>query len=612
MDVDKDIKNEPKTDNEIKGQDNNNNQEIDQNTSVQDSSKFLTFLKSNPLLFGLIVFGVISVITLAIVLPIVLIKEDDKNSNDQIPSPQFNDDISFDFDSIKNDNKIILKYNAIISLRPSDLDSFCSVLNEQSSELDDLEKIYIIYKWVAENIDFDFDKFESNSITETYSEPENVYLNNIAVSSGYSKLFKKLLTCMNFPEENIKIIEGYSKEIGYDIEDDLIEGNINHHWNAVKIEGNLCLIDTTLGAGCKENSEPKEYTEFYLCTPPRQLIRTHLPKIEQAEFQVLRNPINLATFKDLSLTTHYFFEYGFVSIEQDKAIQNICGEGKISLRYNSTTRPSLLLKIEKDDNDNNYDNWIMDKKIENGYEINLNINEGGNYDFLINVKKTEDVNYNIASFKIKCNSSPTTTQYFPEFTSDYKQLDDIQLISPLEEPLVQGKRYNFKIYYTNAEELYLTLGTGDAYEIIEMDKDGNYFFENDLLIHGDFVEICYKEEKNTYTSYNAFVRYTTSGETIDFPETYETPFKKRLESPLCSSLNMGSTYNFTIICDPSYNIGIYYENEIIFNNFNIVGNIHTLILEIDDRFNDISNIDIMYKIEGSEPVQMYNFPINHT
>ena len=145
-----------------------------------------------------------------------------------------------------------------------------------------------------------------------------------------------------------------------------------------------------------------------------------------------------------------------------------------------------------------------------------------------------------------------------------------------------------------------------------MDKDGNYFFENDLLIHGDFVEICYKEEKNTYTSYNAFVRYTTSGETIDFPETYETPFKKRLESPLCSSLNMGSTYNFTIICDPSYNIGIYYENEIIFNNFNIVGNIHTLILEIDDRFNDISNIDIMYKIEGSEPVQMYNFPINHT
>ena len=430
MDVDKDIKNEPKTDNEIKGQDNNNNQEIDQNTSVQDSSKFLTFLKSNPLLFGLIVFGVISVITLAIVLPIVLIKEDDKNSNDQIPSPQFNDDISFDFDSIKNDNKIILKYNAIISLRPSDLDSFCSVLNEQSSELDDLEKIYIIYKWVAENIDFDFDKFESNSITETYSEPENVYLNNIAVSSGYSKLFKKLLTCMNFPEENIIIIEGYSKEIGYDIEDDLIEGNINHHWNAVKIEGNLCLIDTTLGAGCKENSEPKEYTEFYLCTPPKQLIRTHLPKIEQAEFQVLRNPINLATFKDVSLTTHYFFEYGFVSIEQDKAIQNICGEGKISLRYNSTTRPSLLLKIEKDDNDNNYDNWIMDKKIENGYEINLNINEGGNYDFLINVKKTEDVNYNIASFKIKCNSSPTTTQYFPEFTSDYKQLDDIQLISP--------------------------------------------------------------------------------------------------------------------------------------------------------------------------------------
>ena len=62
MEVDKDIKTEQNIENECKIENN-------QNTSVQDNNKFLTFIKSNTLLSILIAFGIISVITLAIVLP---------------------------------------------------------------------------------------------------------------------------------------------------------------------------------------------------------------------------------------------------------------------------------------------------------------------------------------------------------------------------------------------------------------------------------------------------------------------------------------------------------------------------------------------------------------
>ena len=60
--------------------------------------------------------------------------------------------------------------------------------------------------------------------------------------------------------------------------------------------------------------------------------------------------------------------------------------------------------------------------------------------------RVNDENCNIANFKIKCNSPPATKQYFPEFTPDYQSDDEIQLVSPLDDPIVQGQRYDFKIY----------------------------------------------------------------------------------------------------------------------------------------------------------------------
>ena len=605
MEVDKDIKTEQNIENECKIENN-------QNTSVQDNNKFLTFIKSNTLLSILIAFGIISVITLAIVLPIVLTKENDKNSNNQIlndlpivtDSPIINDDddIILDFSSIKNSDKILSKYATITSTVSSDLDTFCTLLNGQSSDLDDKEKVYIIYKWIAENINYDFNNADANT------QPENVYISKLTVSSGYSKLFARLLICMDFPEENIKSIEGYTKEMGYNIENELTEGAINHEWNAVEIEGNLCLIDTSLGAGCKENSDPKTYTEYYLCTPPKQLVRTHLPKKEQEEFQNLRNPINFSTFKNLAFTNHYFFENGFVSIQQDKAIQNICGEGKITLIYNTATRPSLLITMKKNDDDtNDYVNWIMNKKIDNGYEINLNINEGGNYDLGINVKINNDINYNIANFKIQCNSPPATIQYFPEFTPEYISDDEIQLVSPLEDPLVQGLKYDFKIYYTNSDKLYLLLSTATASEIISMDKDNDgYFIEKDVMIHGEFVEICLIASNHLP---QAFVRYSTIGDLIEFPETSITPFKKRLESPLKENLVKGEIYDFRIICDKGYIIKILCNTDEIVDAFSIEENerenIYTATLQIQDNCNVI---DITYDNEGY-PESMYVFPV---
>ena len=67
---------------------------------------------------------------------------------------------------------------------------------------------------------------------------------------------------------------GYSK--GYGFDPTVVPAKSDHEWNAVKLDGKLCIIDTTWGAGNIEDGRFKEsYNEYYLCTPPYQLIRNH-------------------------------------------------------------------------------------------------------------------------------------------------------------------------------------------------------------------------------------------------------------------------------------------------------------------------------------------------
>lgn len=415
----------------------------------------------------------------------------------------------------------------------------------------DKEKVYLIYKWVAENIEYDYEKYKNKESVEC--EPAQVLINKKTVCSGYARLFTKLLTCLEYPELNIKNIIGHSKGLGYDIEKEITDADSDHEWNAVKIEDNWCLIDVTWGAGSTVSEEfQKSYTEYYLCTPPNQFVRSHLPRKTEEEFQFLKNPIDIPTFKNLAPTTTKFFEYGFVSITNDKAIQNICGEGKIVLKYETSIRPLLFLKIKKDTTEFK---WIMEEKITNGYDIIFSINEVGIYDLEVGANIDKGNSYTkIVNIKVKCDIAPEIKKIYPKFTLDYKKEDDIKLISPINNDLIQGNKYNFEIQSSNYEQLYILVDN----EYILMDKDGTKFIEKDVMIHGESVKISYPSSNYYYP----LVEYSTSGTTVEFPQTSPTPFKKRLESPLKNKLIIGNQYDFTVIYDTEYNIVIYYNGKV--------------------------------------------------
>ena len=598
-----------------------NSQEINQNPEKQNSNKLLLFIKNKPCCFALVVIGIVILLGIAITLPIVLIKKKNKNDdtdiimeNDILPSLEnifafsnINSNInsvpkSEIKSSIIEKNGVIEAYYSINSTEYNSIAELCE--NLTSLEIDNEVKVYIIYKWIAENIEYDYDNYKGNKGNIKY-QPEEVLQCKKTVCSGYARLFTELLKCIGYIEnENVTNIIGHSKGLGYNVEAAITDKDSDHEWNAVMIGNNWCLIDVTWGAGSIVNEQfQPSYTDYYFCTPPHEFIRTHLPRENQSYYQLLNDTINITTFKNMAKTTPYFFEYGFIGLANDKAIQHFCGLGKIILIYNETlASPFLLTKIKRGNIE--YKTWIMDKKIENGYEIDFYINEKGEYDLEV-YAKNDSCNItpynNIVSFKIKCTSSPPKKKYFPLFTFDYKIRDNIELISPIDNLLVQGQNYNFSINNSISEQLYLLIGKSSSFEIIKMDEENSISVEDNVMIHGEFVKISYKSGDHFYP----LVEYNTSGKNIEFPQCSETPFKKRLESPLKEELKVGETYNFRIISNTSYIFTIYYNDT--FYDLNKIGIISSGTIKI---LTNISDLMVMYNASNTNYTSMYIYKIS--
>jgi transglutaminase/protease-like cytokinesis protein 3 len=109
----------------------------------------------------------------------------------------------------------------------------------------DLEKARLIYSWIATHIRYDDDAFN----TEKYSDETagSVLFRRKAVCEGFSSLYEELGLLMGLEVEKIHgYAKGYGYQPGYKFSD------INHAWNAVKINDTWKLIDVTWGSSESE------------------------------------------------------------------------------------------------------------------------------------------------------------------------------------------------------------------------------------------------------------------------------------------------------------------------------------------------------------------------
>ncbi len=154
------------------------------------------------------------------------------------------------------------------------------------------EKAWLIYVWITANINYNVDGFRTGDYGR--NDAESVLRTGCCVCEGYARLYMQL--CEGLGLECRKIT-GYAKGFGYRIGNKMIE--MNHAWNALKIENRWYFVEATWGSGqCTNDYKFKKiFNPMWFLTPSQVFMYDHYCEY----FQLQKNKITLKEFENLPL-----------------------------------------------------------------------------------------------------------------------------------------------------------------------------------------------------------------------------------------------------------------------------------------------------------------------
>ena len=383
------------------------------------------------------------------------------------------------------------KLKKIVLMSPkkdnSELSDLINYLRNNTNNLNIVEKSYVVFYWMAENIIYDLKALKTGESIET--TPEGIYKHGKSICFGYSKLFAHISNSLGIETENISgYAKGYSYQPGEKIE------KANHDWNAIKIDNNYFLIDSTWGSGNEEgDSHFKELDDFYFFCNPKHLIFTHYPKEEK--WQLLNPPISKKEFCEQVYIQSPFFVYHFTDINFKKS-NFIVNNLEVFKIYYDTKNTGDIIDISVDFeflNNNSFieeDNCYYIIKNEKFFEIKFIFNKVGNYKICIFGKNQYMDEYEeMLNYYPECNQNLQNELHFPEI---YSYSSDIQIIQPLYDNLKSGDEITFIIKSNILDELIII---GNQFHYINKNKEG--YFEKTIKI-GAKCAIGKKNQKGQY------------------------------------------------------------------------------------------------------------------
>lgn len=228
----------------------------------------------------------------------------------------------------------------------SDIKTTASLASKISSDFNTPEdKIRAVFYWIATNIRYDKYRYENNlsrynefKITDAVDQEdynkkrENKYIqlcfeDRKAVCHGYALIFKDV--CDKLGLESV-YISGFTKLEVDDI--GKLSKNSLHAWNAVKLNGEWYLIDTTWSTSLSKNKN--ESSNFYYFTDPKQFVLNHFPY--KSKWQLLDQPISAKKFYRGPVLYKHYHKTGLkLSPNQSGYLGIKKSTKKIEIKFNS-------------------------------------------------------------------------------------------------------------------------------------------------------------------------------------------------------------------------------------------------------------------------------------
>jgi transglutaminase/protease-like cytokinesis protein 3 len=152
-----------------------------------------------------------------------------------------------------------------------------------------------VHDYVADRVAYDVVSYRAGRYPP--QDAETVFRSHLSVCAGYSALFEAIGRAAGLHDETIV---GRARGI---VREGMGEG---HAWNAVQLDNQWYLVDTTWDAGSvDEDGFHKEYRTSYFLAPPSVFIPLHYP--DEAHWQLLTPALSEGEYLRLPLMRPEFF-----------------------------------------------------------------------------------------------------------------------------------------------------------------------------------------------------------------------------------------------------------------------------------------------------------------
>lgn len=415
-------------------------------------------------------------------------------------------DLGYDYISEKlevdNNNKQSLRVGSINELKNTDfakIDNYASSVHYNGTSVFELasllshytkseaEKARIIYSWITHNISYDV----SNYLSGNYGNgsPQETLKTRKGLCSGFANLYKSLAKAMGL---DVVVIDGYAKGYGYVI------GNtteINHAWNAVKINNKWYLLDSTWGAGNINSGQfNKHFNSYYFATPPRQFILNHFPI--KSKWQLLEVDYTKQQFDTTPEISPEFFKDGLQLVSHHHHTIEANGRFQVVL---SSPEDTIAVSKLKSSLASFHDSYTFVQKKDNKIVVNAAPPVGSSHLEIFSRSKDASGAYQHAiTYKVL---SKNAGEEFPRTYSTFLERNSY-LYTPLNKYLPANQFAYFQIEVPNALDVQVIDVSSNKW--IKLTRSGNIFTGN-VLVSSNKIQVSAKFPGNN--NYWTLVEY---------------------------------------------------------------------------------------------------------
>jgi transglutaminase/protease-like cytokinesis protein 3 len=269
-----------------------------------------------------------------------------------------------------------------LSMSPGTFKSYDELARALTRDLkDDLSKFRAIYRWVAENIEY--------NISYRTAKAEKTFRKKKAVCVGYSNLLCGMCEAVGIKCEKIS---GFSKHSLYDINKTYKKPD--HAWNAIFLSGKWQLCDVTWSAGYYDERAKKmnkRFSDTYFLMVPQNFIYTHFP--EKSIWQLSDTLISKSKFKQWPFLYPAHFRFNMSQPLPEKGL--IKAKLKDTLSFELKTQTKIdSINIEADGLGIVYRPVVI-KKQEDTYIIRQKLNHAGEYGIIVFINGRAILGYKV-------------------------------------------------------------------------------------------------------------------------------------------------------------------------------------------------------------------------